>query len=412
MFSVNSIGRGYLRSDGKKGIRNKVLVVYTVDCSFHVAQKIADYFFEQGEDVEVVGNRSCFDNQLNIRRLLSFLVHPNVGAALIIGNGCEYTQPARLCAFAREEGGRDAEWFNVQEAGGTTKAIEHGKKTISLLLEKLKKIEMVPLYISDLFFGAECGGSDFASGLAGNHLVGDFFDQVIDSGGTCVFEEIAEAVGLGDWLVERGANEKAKQEIRDTYDKMVYRCKLSGQYSISPGNFDGGLTTIEEKSMGAVVKSGSRQIQGVLKVAQRPRKKGLWLMDAGQDGDFSSGFYGGGDAQGILDMVTLGTHFNFLVTGRGHTVGTPIAPTIKITGNPKTYAAMSGDIDINAGKLLTGASSDEEMVQELFDYIAGLCKGKKVLAEQLGHHEGEIFGGYQVPDRVVRPEGCPASTSL
>jgi altronate hydrolase len=396
----------YLRPDGKKGIRNKLLIVYTVDCSFHVAQKLADYFHDQGEDVEAVGNRSCFDNQLNIRRLLAFLVHPNVGAALIIGHGCEYIQAEKLCAFAREEGGRPSEWMNIQEAGGTLKAIEQGKKTIIQLLEKLRDIPRAPLYLADLFFGAECGGSDFASGLAGNQLVGHFFDHLVDAGGTCVFEEVAELVGLGDWLSARAANEKAKQELADTYDKMVYRCQLSGQYSISPGNFDGGLTTIEVKSMGAAVKSGSRPIQGVLKVAQRPVKKGLWLMDAGSDGDYASGFYGGGDAQGIMDMITLGTHFNFLVTGRGHVIGTPIAPTIKITGNPNTYRKMSGDIDINAGQLLTGEKTLDEMIDELLKFIISLCSGEKTLAEKLGHHEGEIYGGCQVPDRVVRPEGC------
>jgi altronate hydrolase len=187
---------------------------------------------------------------------------------------------------------------------------------------------------------------------------------------------------------------------------MVYRCQVNDQYSISPGNFDGGLTTIEEKSMGAVVKSGSRPIQGVLKVAQRPPRNGLWLMDASSDGDFGSGFYGGGDAQGIMDMVSLGTHFNFLVTGRGHVVGTPIAPTIKITGNPNTYRKMSDDIDINAGQLLTGEKTLDQMTLELLDYVLALCAGEKTLAEKLGHHEGEIYGGYQVPDRVIRHEEC------
>jgi altronate hydrolase len=406
VFPQTAVAQGFLRSDGKKGIRNKVLIIYTVDCSSHVAQRIADYFYNQGADVEAVGNRSCFDNQLNIRRLLAFLVHPNVGASLIIGHGCEYTQAKKLCIFAREEGRRFSEWMTVQEVGGTVKSIEAGKKIVSTLLEKLQDTPRSPLYLSDLFFGAECGGSDFASGLAGNQLVGNFFDHVVDVGGTCVFEEVAEAIGLRDWLVNRAANKQARQELIDTYDKTVYRCQLSGQYSISPGNFDGGLTTIEEKSMGAVVKSGSRPIQGVLKIAQRPRKKGLWLLDASSDKDFGSGFYGGGDAQGIMDMISLGTHFNFLVTGRGHVVGTPIAPTIKITGNPDTYRKMSDDIDINAGKLLIGEKTLAEMTAELLDRVLSFCSGEKTLAEKLGHHEGEIYGGYQIPGQVVRPEEC------
>jgi altronate hydrolase len=406
MFTTEAIGKGYLRQDGKKGIRNKVLVVFTVDCSCHVAQEIAAYFRAQGQDVDVVGHHGCFDNQLNIRRLLAYLVHPNVGASLVIGHGCEYTQANLLSDFARTEGGRESQWIKVQDEGGTIKTIARGKEIVSSLLKKLESTPTAPLYLKDLFFGGECGGSDFASGLAGNKLVGDFFDNLVDAGGSCVFEEIAEAVGLRDYLAGRGATEQAKKEIIDTYDKMVYRCQQLGQFSISPGNFDGGLTTIEEKSMGAVVKSGSRPIQGVLKVAQRPKGNGLWLLDTMQD-DFSGPEpTAGADACGLMDLASLGTHFNFLVTGRGHNVGTPISPTIKITGNPRTYANMIDDIDINAGQLLTGEKNQAGMTEELLQYVIALCNGEKTKAERLGHHEGEIAGGNQVPDRVVRPAAC------
>jgi altronate hydrolase len=406
MFTADAIGRGYLRPDGKKGVRNKVLVVFTVNCSSHAAQEIAAYFRSRGEDVDVVGQHGCYDNQLNIRRILSYLVHPNVGASLVIGHGCEYTQAERLSAFARTEGGRPSHWIRVQDEGGTVKTIERGREIVSVLLAQLEETPAAPLYVKDLFFGAECGGSDFASGLAGNKLVGDFFDNIVDSGGSCVFEEIAEAVGLRDYLAGRGAGEQAQKEIIDSYDKMVYRCRQLGQFSISPGNFDGGLTTIEEKSMGAVVKSGTRPIQGVLKIAQRPRRKGLWLLDTMQDDFAGPEPAAAADACGLMDLASLGTHFNFLVTGRGHTIGTPIAPTIKITGNPRTYARMAGDIDINAGQLLTGEKNEAGMTGELLQYVIALCNGERTCAERLGHHEGEINGGNQAPDRVVRPEGC------
>jgi altronate hydrolase len=351
--------------------------------------------------VDAVGHRGCFDNQLNIRRLLSYLVHPNVGASLIIGHGCEYTQADRLCIFAQEEGKRDSEWITVQNEGGTIKTIAKGKKIVASLLKNLEATPMTPLYMQDLFLGGECGGSDFASGLAGNKLVGDFFDNLVDAGGSCVFEEIAEAIGLGDYLVSRGASEKARQDIRSTYNKMEYRCKKNGQYSISPGNFTGGLTTIEEKSMGAVVKSGTRPIQGVLKIAQRPKRNGLWLLDTIVDNEQGPPSMGSGDASGLMDLSTLGTQFNFLVTGRGHNIGTPISPTIKITGNPRTYKNMADDIDINAGQMLTGEKTFAAMLDETVEYVVSLCNGGKTKAEKLGHHESELSGGNQIPDRVV-----------
>lgn len=405
MLTVEPIGRGYLRSDGKKGLRNKVLVIFTVDCSSFVAQKIGEYFRNLGEDVDVVGTRACEDNQLNIRRLLAYCVHPNVGAVLVVGNGCEFTRQDKICDFARENG-RMAEWFYIQDVGGTVKGIEYGMRIVSGFLEKLKTQEQVDFYLKDLCLGGECGGSDFASGLAGNPLVGALFDDLVDIGAICIFEEMVEAIGLRDFLVNRGVDAKARQDIADTYDKTVHICKLSGQFSIAPGNMNGGLTTVEEKSMGATAKGGSRPIQGILKVAQRPPHAGLWMMDNLNDKAYDNSFIYGGDAYSMMDLITLGTHFNLLVTGRGHTVSNPIAPTIKITGNPKTYEKLKDDIDINAGKLLLGKSTMEEMKKELLEYIIRLCNGGKTLGEKHGHCEAEFVNGYQDPQKVIRPTNC------
>ncbi len=407
MLTNDPIARGYLRKDGRKGLRNKVLIMFTVDCSSFVAQKIGQYFRELGEDVDVVGSRACEDNQLNIRRMLAYSIHPNVGAVLFVGNGCEHTRIGKLCKFARENG-RLAEWFYLQEVGGTVKGIEHGMRIVNGFLEELKKQETVDFYLKDLCLGGECGGSDFASGLAGNPLVGALFDELVDIGATCIFEEMVESIGLRDFLVNRGVDEKVKKDIGDTYDKTVHICKMSGQFSIAPGNMNGGLTTVEEKSMGAVAKGGTRQIQGILKVGQKPPHAGLWMMDNMNDNAYDVSFIFGGDAYSMMDLITLGTHFNLLVTGRGHTVNNPIAPTLKITGNPKTYEKLKDDIDINAGKLLLGVSTMEEMKKELLDYIIRLCNGGKTLGEKHGHCEAEFVNGYQDYRKVVRPANCLA----
>lgn len=407
MLATDPIAKGYLRQDGRKGLRNKVLVMFSVDCSSFVAQKIGAYFRDLGEDVDVVGSHACEDNQLNIRRLLAYSIHPNVGAVLIVGNGCEHTRLNKICEFARSNG-RLSEWFYIQDLGGTIKSIEYGMRIVSDFLVELKKQNTVDFYLKDLCIGGECGGSDFASGLAGNPLVGSLFDDLVDTGATCIFEEMVEAIGLRDFLVNRGVDEKAKKDLGDTYDKTVHICKMSGQFSIAPGNMNGGLTTVEEKSMGAVVKGGTRQIQGVLKVAQQPPHAGLWMMDNLNDNAYDLSFIYGGDAYSMMDLITLGTHFNLLVTGRGHTVNNPIAPTVKITGNPKTYEKLKDDIDINAGKLLLGINSMEEMKKELLDYIICLCNGGKTLGEKLGHCEAEFVNGYQDPKKVIRPANCQA----
>jgi altronate hydrolase len=407
MFSTDAIGEGYLRQDGKKGIRNKTLVVFTVDCSAHVAFKIAEYFKTRGEDVDVLGSRACEDNQVNLRRLLSYSVHPNVGAALFVGNGCEFTLPDKLCEFAKKEG-RLSDWFYLQTSGGTLKSIQKGISIVSGFLKELKKNRKAPLYLRDLVFGGECGGSDFASGLAGNPLVGRFFDNIIDLGGTCIFEEVVEAIGLREYLADRAVNGQVRKDIEDTYDKTVHLCKLTGQFSIAPGNMKGGLTTVEEKSMGATVKGGTRPISGVLKIAQRPKKPGLYIMDNLNDGHYDCGFINGGDAYSMMDLITLGTHINFLVTGRGHTVGNPITPCVKITGNPRTYENMSDDIDINAGRILLGENSLDEMARELLDYVITVCNGAQCKAEKLGHQESEFVNGLQDPSHVIRPKDCIA----
>lgn len=399
MRESDVVTQAYLRPDGGKGIRNKVLVVFTVECSMHVCQKISEHFQRLGHDVEVIGNAACLDNQVTIRRLLRYSVHPNTGAVLAIGLGCEYVRPDLIARFAIENG-RLGEWFYLQECGGTEAGIQKGVAIVEDMLAKLENVPRGPMYVRDLVIGGECGGSDFTSGLAGNALVGSLFDQLVDAGATCVFEELSEAIGLKDFLAGRGASEQAKREIADTYDKTVDFCRAFGQFSISPGNFVGGLTTIEEKSMGAVAKSGSRPIEGVLKIAQAPRKNGLWLLDVIPDEHLTPCYYQVGDATHMSELIAAGCHLVLLVTGRGHVVGAPVSPVLKITGNSRTYQKLSSDIDLDASVVLTGEKGMDELTLDLFGMITWVCSGEKTSAERLGHRENHILFNYQSPDRV------------
>lgn len=388
---------GYLRSDGSKGIRNKVMIVYTVECSSYVAKQIA--LRMNHPDVEVIGFDGCTDNAYAIHLLTSLLTHPNVGAVLAVGLGCEYTQADRLAKLAKEHG-RLAQYFYIQESGGTAKSIEKGMEIAAEMLEKLRDTPRAEMGFADLVVGAECGGSDFTSGLAGNVVVGKFYDILQECGGTPIFEEIVEAVGLVGLLKKRAANEQAEKELVYTYYKALEYCKSVHQYSVSPGNFAGGLSTIEEKSMGAVIKSGSKPIQGVLKVGMKPPGKGLWLLDSTPDpNDVQYGITNPNDNEGLMDLISCGSHLTFLVTGRGNVVGSAVAPVIKVTGNHVTYTKLEDDMDFDASPLLDGTVQTEELALQLAGLVADVCRGQKTKAERLGH--AEYFIPYKYQDREV-----------
>lgn len=394
--------QGYARKDGRIGIRNKVLVIYTVECAAFVAKQIVSQIGHS--EVEVVGFEGCTDNDYAVRLLLSLIRHPNIGGVLAVGLGCEYVQPERLAKKA-SEAGKEADWFFIQDVGGTQKSIERGVDSVRAMQKALEQTPRVPMGFADLIVGAECGGSDFTSGLAGNVAVGSFYDLLADCGGTAIFEEIVEAVGLEKQLVARGLNDQAKEEISSTYQKAMDYCKSVRQYSVSPGNFAGGLSTIEEKSMGALIKSGTRPIQGVLKVGGRPPHPGLWLLDSTPDPHWMQfGITNPNDNEGLMALISCGCQLVFLVTGRGNVVGSAVAPVIKITGNSKTFAHMREDMDFDAGPVLSGACTREEIAFRLAWMVAAIAGGTQSKSEALGHKEYFIPYKYQEKTVVKRCE--------
>ncbi len=392
--------QGYARKNGLKGIRNKVLVIYTVECSSFVAKEIVRQAADS--EVEVVGFSGCTDNEYAVRLLISLIRHPNIGGVLAVGLGCEYIQPEWLADIAREEG-KEAEWMFVQNEGGTKKAISKGHEIVNKMLDALKNTPRIDMNMSDLMIGAECGGSDYTSGLAGNVVVGRFFDKLVDAGGMALFEEIVEAIGLDKLLADRAVDEQAKKEIQSTYDKALDYCKSVHQYSVSPGNFAGGLSTIEEKSMGAIIKSGTKAIQGVLKVGGRPQHPGLWLLDSTPDPYWMQyGITNPNDNEGIMDLISCGCHIVFLVTGRGNVVGSAVSPVIKITGNSETYSRMEDDMDFDAGLVLNGKSTLDELAMHLARMVADTAAGTATKSEVLGHKE--YFIPYKYQDKQVITE--------
>lgn len=393
---------GYQRKDGRLGIRNRVLVIYTVKCAEFVAQKIverADHL-----DVELIGFPGCTDNQYAVNMLISMIRHPNIGAVLAVGLGCEYIQPEWLADIATKEG-KLSHWMFIQKEGGTQTTIEKGLAWVEWALKQLQDTPRVEMRLKDLVIGAECGGSDYTSGLAGNAVVGRFYDKLVDLGGTAIFEEIVEAIGLRDMLVKRGETEEVRQQLSYTYDKMLDYCKSVRQYSISPGNFAGGLSTIEEKSMGALVKSGSRPIQGVTKVAVPPTKPGLWLLDSTPDPYWMQfGITNPNDNEGLMDLISCGAHIVFLVTGRGSVVGSAVSPCIKITGNHATFERMAEDMEFDASPILSGEKSRDAMAEALALHVAEIASGVLSKSEAMGHKE--FYIPYKYQDKNIPPKAC------
>lgn len=395
--------KGWLRPDGKKGVRNLVLVVYTVECAQFVAHAIA----HGEEDVHALGFSGCYDNAYAIRLMLALARHPNVGAVLAVGLGCEYTQGSLLAESVRASG-RLSESFLIQDVGGTSSSIEKGKAVVRRMRECIRlDVPRVPMSLGDLTVGCECGGSDGTSGLAGNPVVGRFFDRLVDAGGTALFEEIVEQIGLREILLQRAVDEQARLQLAHTYDKAEAYCRSVRQWSASPGNFAGGLTTIEEKSLGAFAKSGSRPIQGVVRVSEPPPRPGLWLMDSVPDDHFMQfGYTNPNDSEGIMDLISGGSQIVLFVTGRGSVIGSPVSPLIKITGNQRTYDRMIEDMDFNAGPVLTGEQTLDQAAQSLLELVLRVASGQPTKPEKLGHREYFIM--YKHQDTPSLAAGCRA----
>ena len=383
---------GYGRADGRKGIRNLVLVVYTVECASHVAHRIAD----NEDDTHVIGFSGCYDNQYAVRLLLSLARHPNVGAVLAVGLGCEYTRPDEIARIAAESG-RAAEWFNIQEVGGTVSGIARGKALVADMRRRIAaEVPRVEMTLADLMVGAECGGSDATSGLAANPVVGVMFDRLVEAGGSAVWEETVEMVGLRDELLRRAACDSARDAIATAYDKMEEYCRSVRQYSVSPGNFAGGLTTIEEKSLGSYAKSGSSPVQGVIRVAEPPSAPGLWLLDSVPDPHFMQfGYTNPNDTEGLMDLLSVGCQVLIYTTGRGSCTGSVIAPTVKVTGNSHTFRKLPDDMDFDAGRVLTGDIGMQAAGSQLLQLVAAVAAGKQTKPERLGHREYFIMYKHQ-----------------
>ncbi|MDR2899831.1 MAG: UxaA family hydrolase [Clostridiales bacterium] len=377
---------GYKRADGSFGIRNHLLIIPASVCAAHVAEKVAS---QLDNAVYLYNQHGCCqigeDYLITLRTLTGYGLNPNVGAVLVVGLGCEGMQAAEISETIKKSG-KPSDYIIIQELGGTTSSIAEGVKRAGRMLEEISTLERVQFGVEHLIIGLECGGSDPTSGLFANPAIGYVSTKLVDMGGTSILSETTEVVGAEHILAERFTDHKQRERflkmVRNTEERAK---KLGGNLregQPTPGNKAGGITTIEEKSLGCMYKAGDSDFTGVLEYGELVPKnnKGLYFMDTpGQDIDSISG------------LVAAGAQIILFTTGRGTPTGNPICPVIKITGNPETFEHMKDDIDINAGKVLMDNFTVSQIGEEIFSLLLEVSNGRKTKAELLGHKEFGIF---------------------
>jgi altronate dehydratase large subunit len=373
---------GYERPDGSVGVRNHLLVLTPMDCSIEPAKKIAAHV--EGA-VAITQHHGCRNDPMLANALIGTGKNPNVAGVLLVGLGCE-SITCEIVAEGIEPTGKPMETLVIQEEGGTIKTMEKGVQILKKMAQDVAELKREPFPLSELTLAVECGGSDATSGLAANPAVGVAADTLIDEGGKVIFGETQEMIGTQHILARRAVNEEVGKEIYTMIEQQEARLLAMGIDSryMSQGNQDGGLTTLEEKSLGAIRKGGTRPIQGVLRnnreALDRPSRSGLWL----QDGP-------GWDVASVTHMVASGAQVVVFTSGRGSTTGHAVAPVLKVTGNPTTYRNLVDNIDLNAGTILDGGESLNSVGGRIFDLVVEVASGRQTKAESLDFQDFIVF---------------------
>ncbi|MTI59415.1 MAG: altronate dehydratase [Firmicutes bacterium] len=376
--------KGYRRENGKVGIRNRLIVLPTSVCASETAVRIAEHIEEA---VALPHQHGCCqigaDHEQTVNTLVGLGKNPNVGAVLVIGLGCEGAEPGDIAERIAETGKTVAK-ITIQECGGTLKAIEKGTRIVRDLANDLVLMEKEEVDLSEITLAIECGGTDATSGIAANPAVGGVSDKLIKLGGTAMLSETTELIGAEHTLAERAINEKVREKLLNIVERTERRAMSLGVDirggQPTPGNITGGVTTIEEKSLGCIYKAGTADISGVLEYGEVPSRKGFYVMDTP-----------GQDIESITGMLAGGAQIVIFTTGRGTPTGSPLAPVIKVTGNSNTYINMIDNIDVNAGKIIDERLAIKELSEEIFNLMLEVCNGRETKAELLGHKELGIY---------------------
>lgn len=386
--------QGYRRADGKAGTRNYIGILTTVNCSGSVAKFIAEAAEKSGflnlyknidGIVPIVHSTGCGmasegEGYTTLFRTLSgYAQNPNFGGILLLGLGCEVMQIPELVRGRKIRQDGALQYMTIQQEGGTRRTIERGLEALKGVAEYANKAQREPVSISEITVGLQCGGSDGYSGITANPALGYASDLLVRHGGTTILSETSEIYGAEHLLTRRA-------ETIDIGEKLIERVRWWEDYTArnggemdnnpSPGNKRGGLTTILEKSLGAVAKGGTAPLSGVYKFAEPIDRKGFVFMD-------SPGF----DPCSVTGQVASGANLIVFTTGRGSVSGYKPTPCIKLATNTEMYEKMSEDMDLNCGDIVSDGVSIEEKGRELFELIIRVASGERTKSEELG------FGG-------------------
>jgi altronate dehydratase len=368
---------GYHRGKGRAGIRNLAVVVSTVGCANFVVNRIAA---DTGA-IPIIHEQGCLQLGDDLRttklQLQRVLQHPNVGGALVVGLGCEAVQPSTVIPH---EENRVITTLGIQATGGTRRAIEQGVTAMRSIIEQMGTQERSPVPLSDLLVGTKCGGSDGLSGLTANPALGAACDLLVDAGGGVILSETPGLFGSEPVLLRRLPTQDDRLRLGAALDRVWDESlKLGEKMSegeMSPGNIDGGLTTLVEKSYGATIKAGSRPFQGFLGLCDEPQGPGAWLLDAP-----------GIDIVTISAEACSGAQIIAFTTGRGSPVGNALAPLVKICSNSETFKRMEDDMDIDAGTIALSGEDIGDVGAQIAAYILSVANGDATKSEELGHRE-------------------------
>ena len=379
---------GYERPKGKVGIRNKIAILPSVVCVNHVAEQISRKI---GTSVALKHPLGCGqfgqDFSYTLRTLSGLGKNPNVYGVVVVGLGCENIT-SKLLYRQIKRTKKPIEYFDVQDVeGGSTAAIEKGVELAGKMEADAKELKREPFDFSNLVLGLECGGSDSISGISANPAVGVVSDKVVELGGTTILPEFTEWIGTEHLLKKRAVNEKVAEKIETPIKKFLENTMEMGidfrGIQPTPGNIAGGLSTIEEKSLGNIEKAGTAPIQGVLEYSEEPKGKGLYLM-----------IEPGLDVESMTGLAAAGSHAIIMTTGRGSPCGNPVSPVIKICGNPNTCDWMASNIDVDASKVITEGESIEKLGKDLWDKLVKTLNGKETHAEILGFNDLAVWRVY------------------
>ena len=351
---------GYVRPDGKVGARNYVGVIPSVTCANDVAQAICRQVMGT---VSFLHHQGCCQMPPDLERVTDTLISlgksPNLASVLVVSLGCEGTDHERMVKEIAATG-KHVEIIHIQELGGVSKAIQAGTDIARRLVIEASGLQRQPVDVSNIVMAIKCGASDTTSGMASNCVIGYVADKLVDLGATVIFGETTEFIGGEHLLARRAVSKEVGDKIFEIVEKMENRAKAIGcdmrKGQPTPGNIAGGLSSIEEKTLGAIVKSGTRPIQGVLDYPEDvTNQKGLWIKDTP-----------GREPEILTGMAATGAQFMMFSTGRGAPQGFPCMPVVKICGNPITYPRMEQDMDLNAGLIITGDKTIEQVGEEAF----------------------------------------------